>query len=165
MVASLAVVVACSLGATTLPLGPAAAAHPAPRPVAVDPAMLGAGQAGPAGALPAGHRGADPIPALRAGHPGLAGADPAARGLIRWSGRAAEAMAGAEADRPAVRAGAGSAAATGAAASGSLAAGDPQAVPISAPPARGAVVAPADRHRVPAGPAPAATGSRAPPAR
>ncbi|OKI45231.1 hypothetical protein [Micromonospora sp. CB01531] len=148
MLASLAVVVACSLGAATLPLGPAAAAHAAPAAIAVDTATL------------------------RAGHLGgteSAGADPTLRALIRWSGGAADAVvrAGTGAPGPAARIGTGSAAAAGWTSSGADAAADRQAVPVGAPDSlvRGVVVAPVDRHRVLVGLVPATVGSRAPPAR
>ncbi|MCW3815026.1 hypothetical protein ONA91_11215 [Micromonospora sp. DR5-3] len=164
MLASLAVVVACSLGAATLPLGPAATAHAASPTVAVDRAALDAGQLGDVRST---------------------GVDRTLRALIRWSDRAAHAVAraGAGSSGPAARIGTGSPEAAGWTASGSAeadsavaagpvatraaAAGDRQVGPVDVldPMVRGVVVAPSDRHRVLVGLVPATVGSRAPPAR
>ncbi|MEU2616379.1 hypothetical protein ABZ570_33185 [Micromonospora sp. NPDC007271] len=164
MLASLAVVVACSLGAATLPLGPAAAAQTGAPTPAVD------------------------LSALRAGHlSGLEpGAGPARPVLLRWSGRAAAAVAGAGRGAPGAVAGrgahdgrtvSGADTVAGAAdrqvvlnypARADRASGVPAALgPVDRDgvPADREVTVPVDRRRVLDGLLPAAVGSRAPPAR
>ncbi|MFU8873802.1 hypothetical protein [Micromonospora sp. SL4-19] len=152
--ASLAVVVACSLGAATLPVASAVAAPAAPRTAA-----------GPVDTS-----------ALRAGHLVAPGADPALRAVIHWSDRAADPV-GQRSPSPEPPTGAGSAgAATGSAErigprashTGAAGTGERQVVPVGAPDPvaqRGVVVVPVDRLRVLVGLLPATVGSRAPPAR
>ncbi|MFU8849823.1 hypothetical protein ACNAW0_02360 [Micromonospora sp. SL1-18] len=150
MLASLAVVAACSLGAAALPLGPAATAQAAAPTPAVDTS-----------ALRAGH--------LSAPEPG---ANPALRGLLRWSDRAADAVAGAGTGAPGAVAGRGEHAAPGTdpagAAQRQVVQGDldhaERAVLSVGGPGR-VVAAPVDRQRVLVGLVPAAAGPRAPPAR
>ncbi|MEU8262536.1 hypothetical protein AB0C02_18120 [Micromonospora sp. NPDC048999] len=135
MLASLAVVVSCSLGAAAVPLGPAVAAQAAANTLAVDP------------------------PTLRAARPGSPEPGSARRVLIRWSDSAAEA-AGPAASGAVV----GSDARAGQQGPGFGAVGIPVGVPDPAA-RRGVEVAPVDRQPVLTGLLPAAVGSRAPPAR
>ncbi|MEV0427350.1 hypothetical protein [Micromonospora sp. NPDC050495] len=148
MLATLAVVVACALGAATLPVGAAATARAATDAGVVD---APAGPAGPAEesdriGSPArlGQLGADPV--LRPAPADLALIRPAA------AGGTSDALVPA---RPA--------AASGTSADGAAVADLPTGGPASAPAGR-AVPRPAERQMAPAGPAPATVGPRAPPA-
>ncbi|MEU3453774.1 hypothetical protein ABZ671_09245 [Micromonospora sp. NPDC006766] len=139
MLASLAVVVSCSIGAATVPIGPAVAAHAAAHTLAVD---------------------TSPLRAAHLGTPAPGSAGPGRRVLIRWTDSAAE-VAG-----PAGTAASGvmrSDARGRQWGSGSDAVGIPVVVPDSA--ARRVVVVTPVAGPVLAGLVPAAVGSRAPPAR
>ncbi|MFR9776450.1 hypothetical protein ACL02O_10385 [Micromonospora sp. MS34] len=153
MLASLAVVVACSLGATTLPVGTAASA-------------------------PAAARLAGPVEGSSRVGKSVAASDSAhARLLIRWSdradaaGRARSGALGLPAGTATSPAGSGTRAGSAARSAPRSGAWDrdaagalPGVVPAAAPP-RPTGVVPVGRQRPPAGAPPATAGSRAPPAR
>ncbi|RZU74528.1 hypothetical protein EV384_3000 [Micromonospora kangleipakensis] len=166
MLASLAVVVACSLGAATLPVGAAAAAQAAPVE-AFTPAAPEASRSAAAPALRVGARAVpEPDDQSGAAGPALIGAAALDPGRVTNGSAVLDAgrvMPGATADRGrAVRGSVG-------AAGGDLVAGtgqQAQPVGVGSPAAAPrAVIVAAAADRAPGGTVPAALGSRAPPAR
>ncbi|MFI7428851.1 hypothetical protein ACIBPB_17855 [Micromonospora sp. NPDC049836] len=163
MLATLAVVVACALGAATLPVGAAATARAATDTGVVD---APAGPAGPAEdsdriGSPArlGQLGAGPV--LRPAPADLALIRPAAAGGT--SAALVPARPAAAGGTSATLALARPGAASGTPADGAAVADLPTGGPAAAPAGR-AVPRPAERQLAPAGPAPATVGPRAPPA-
>ncbi|SCL48550.1 hypothetical protein GA0070604_1725 [Micromonospora eburnea] len=161
MLASLAVLVACSLGATALPLGPAAAAQAAPR-FAVDPAGALTLRTGAAVSAPVSVTRLAP----RAGAAGWSGADQARVADRAGADRIRVAdRAGVDHDGAVDRVGGGVDRARATDRAGSA---ERQVAPVGVPDPvvpRRAVAVPVDRQSVLVGLVPATVGSRAPPAR